>query len=88
MRTCLFFGLLNLREQGIFDELGAEQVIRPQSQNGANRKLQKIKPLHQLLFFGRTGPATPENRGCNAAEEAASLNGAGKVVAPKQAMSW
>jgi hypothetical protein len=74
MRTCLFFDPVNLRKQGFFCESGAEQVIRPDSQNEAKGKLPEINRLHDLPVFW-------QNRACNSAEEAATSAGTRQGVA-------
>ena len=65
MRTCLSFDLLNCGNRDFFVNWGAEQVIRPESQNKAQGKLAEIKRLHDLPVFW-------QNRACNGGEEAAS----------------
>jgi hypothetical protein len=62
MRTCLSFGLLICGNRDFFVNWGAEQVIRPESQNEAKGKLPEIKRLHNFLFLVRTGLVTAEKR--------------------------
>jgi len=59
MRTCLCFGLLICGNRDFLIDWGADSDLI--SKRG-ERKLQKIKPLHNLLFFGRTGLVTPQRR--------------------------
>ena len=65
MRTCLSFGLLIFGNRDFFSDWGAEQVIRPETQNDAKGKLAEIKRLHDLPVFW-------QNRAYNGGEEAAS----------------
>ena len=74
MRTCLSFGLLIFGNRDFFSDWGAEQVIRPETQNDAKGKLAEIKRLHDLPVFW-------QNRACNCAEEAASSAGTRQCVA-------
>jgi hypothetical protein len=62
---------------------GPEQVISAPLSTQGEKNITEIKYLHQVLFFGRTRPAVPENRGGNAGKEAAQLRQNTKALAPK-----